>query len=394
MVFTNDQYEGLSKLNKWYDKYNHQCIKLCNFIGTGAWELIQSFISASDLQPYEVAYLSYDQRHVMDLALYQYHAYYINRFIYNYIRITNLDTLPVFSNDPRAVSEYHWEKSIKKKIAKKYKLLVVFDATLMDEKTLDDLMSFNIPIILVYDPILLPNIDSPIYNTKPNIILKEINNAYVGNPLVLFAYRILSGERLKVGSYDNVNVVSQKNMNVYNLKSSNMNLTISNTLMNETNAMYRNIIQKNKTGTNRLGDRLILTKDLYDKELVNNKEKRIRLYMTKGLVGKITKLNRHVQRTKYLPIEFTTDFYKTPFTEIVMDRHYLNKIEFTNRQLVPEDIAYFDYAFSLSVEKARIGYWDKVTLLADENEYNNEELQKRLMYTAINKTKYNLTIVI
>ena len=173
-----------------------------------------------------------------------------------------------------------------------------------------------------------------------------------------------------------------------------MNLTISNELMNDTNILYRTQIQKNKTGTNRLGDRLILTKDLYDKVLINDKEKKLKIYMTKGVVGKITKLNRHVYRTKYLPIEFTTDFYKVPFTGIALDRHYLNKIEFSNRQLIPEDIAYFDYAFALSVNKARIGYWDKVTLLADENEYGNDELQKRLMYTAISKAKKSLTIVI
>ena len=34
MMLTNDQYEGLSKLEKWYHKYSHQFIEISGVIGT------------------------------------------------------------------------------------------------------------------------------------------------------------------------------------------------------------------------------------------------------------------------------------------------------------------------------------------------------------------------
>lgn len=394
MTFTNDQYLGLSKLDDWYQKYSHQCITINTHVGTGIWELLEEFIAISRLKEYEIAYLSYNQKSVVELGLYGYHAYYIDRFIYDYVRITDFDTLPLFSDNPRAVSDYTWERYRKHKIPKRYKLLIVFDASLLSESTLYDLMKFNVPIILVYDSILLENIECPFHKKKANISLRDISPYYATNPLVIFAYKSLANERFKVGSYDSVNVINKKNINLYNLKSSNMNLTITDTTMNNTNQLYRTEIQKNKTGTNRLGDRLILSKSLPDKVLSNDKESKLKIYMTRGVVGKITKLNRHVATTKYLPIEFTVDFYKVPFTDIRLDRHYLNKIDFVNRQIVPEDIAYFNYAFALSVMKARSNYWDKVTLLVDDNEYNSKELQRRLLYSAICKAKKSITIAI
>ena len=75
MMLTNDQYEGLSKLEKWYHKYSHQFIEISGVIGTGAWDLIQKFISNEEFDMREVMYLSYNQKQVLELA----HAEHINQ---------------------------------------------------------------------------------------------------------------------------------------------------------------------------------------------------------------------------------------------------------------------------------------------------------------------------
>ena len=86
MDLTNDMYEGLSKLEKWYRKRNHQFIDISGVIGTGSWQMVQDMIDRSDLDPREVMYLSYNQKQVIELASKRYHAYYINGIIYKYIR--------------------------------------------------------------------------------------------------------------------------------------------------------------------------------------------------------------------------------------------------------------------------------------------------------------------
>ena len=79
LTLTNDQYVGLSQLEKWYRKYQHQYIEISGVLGTGAFELVQAFIELEQFDPREIMYLSFDQKQVIELASKQLHSYYINR---------------------------------------------------------------------------------------------------------------------------------------------------------------------------------------------------------------------------------------------------------------------------------------------------------------------------
>ena len=68
MNMTNDQYSGLSKLEKWYRKYTHQIIEISGVIGTGTWDLVQKFFDIEGIETKEVMYLSYDQKLVLEMA--------------------------------------------------------------------------------------------------------------------------------------------------------------------------------------------------------------------------------------------------------------------------------------------------------------------------------------
>ena len=167
-TLTNDQYEALSILQKWYRKYQHQFIDIAGVIGTGTWDLVQKFIDLEDLDMREIMYLSYDQKQVLEMAAKRYHAYYINGIIYNYSRIVDFDSLPVINPNSDHV-ECEWKKSIRKKIDPRYKLIVVFDSVLLSRKTIEDLSTFGLPIILLRDPMLLPAPDSYTFIREPKI---------------------------------------------------------------------------------------------------------------------------------------------------------------------------------------------------------------------------------
>lgn len=394
MMMTNDQYQGLSKLERWYRKYVHQFIEISGVVGTGAWDLVQKFIDSEGLDGREVMYLSYDQKQVLELAAKRYHAYYINGIIYNYTRVVDFDSLPVVNPRSNGIIDYKWTKAVRRKIDEKYKLMVVFDSVLLSYQTLMDLASFELPVILIRDPVLLPAPDTYTFMSDPNIVLREVHSDYGKNPLVHFAHQAIRGEKFKPGSYDNVTIVPRKQMNLYNLKSCDMNLTISEKLRKQTNKIYREKILNRKDSVNVVGERLVVVSDMYAHRITNKDEKKIKVYLTKGVVGTITKINRHVPGTKYVPIEFCPEFYYEPFTDLVMDRHYLNGIVASSRQIVPDEIVKMEYAYALSVPMGRTGHWDKVTLIVDENELGDPDLQKRLIYTAISKARKTITIVI
>lgn len=393
MELTNDQYYGLSKLEKWYKRYNHQYIDISGVIGTGTWDLVQAFIDNEQFDPREVMYLSFNQKQVLELASKRLHAYYINGFIYNYTRIVDFDTLPVLNYNSNSI-DYKWKKEVRKKIDVKYKLIVVLDSILLNEQILRDIGSFGLPIILLRDPALTPVPDSYVFLRDPNIQLREVHPVYARSPITHFAHKILLGEDIKPGSYDVVSIVPKKQMNLYNLKSSDMTITMSNDVRSKVNSIYRERILKQRSSVNVINEKIIIMDNMYAHKITNPDEKKIKIYLAKGTVGYISKINHHVPSTKYVPIEFRPEFYHESFDELVLNRHSLNNIQSKSRQMIPDEEVNAEYAYALTAPLARLSHWDKVTLIADEVENGDTELQRRMMYSAITRAKRSITILI
>ena len=197
---------------------------------------------------------------------------------------------------------------------------------------------------------------------------------------------------MDLGSYDTVSIVPRKQLNLYNLKSSDMIITLTDEMMKSVNSVYRDKVMKLKTPINSTNERVIVMNNMYGNKLVNEDEKKIKIYLAKGLVGYISKCNKHAYSTKYIPIDFRPEFYHESFEELYIDRHYLNGTEIPSRQQIPDEVLMVQYAYALSVPMARLNHWEKVTLIADPSE--NEELQSRLLYNAITRCTHSLTLAI
>lgn len=394
MILTNDMYEGLSTLERWYRKQKHQIIDIAGVIGTGSWQMIQLFLDRNSLELTEVMYLSYDQKQVLELASRRYHAFYISNIIYNYTRYVDFNSLPVVNSQSDGVIQYQWKKEVRKKINSNYRIIIVFDSVLLSETALRDLASFGLPIILLRDPILLPSSDTYTFIREPNITLRELHPELSRNPIVHFANKVLNGDRMRYGNYDTVSIVPRKQMNLYNLKSADMVLTMSDKLRDNINSIYREKILKQKTTRNIVGEKVIVMNNMYGHRLVNSDEKNIKLFLNKGMVGYLTKCNNHAIHTRYVLIEFRPEFYHEVFDDLVMDRHYLNKFTAPSKQIIPDEIIQLEYAYALTVPLARLSHWDKITIVADTDEEQDTGLQIRLLYSAIASARKSLTIIL
>ena len=394
MTLTNDMYFALPKIEKWYEKSIRQIIEISGVVGTGTWQLVQCFIQNIGFDPREIVYLSYDQKQVIEMAAKRYHAYYITGFMYKYTKVYNFDSIPVINSQSTKV-EYKWEKKLRKKIDPKYKLIIVFDSVLMNEEVLYDLCTFGLPIILIRDPMMIPAPDTYTFLRDPNITLNELHPDLMKNPIVYFANRIINGQKLVIGNYDIVSIVSRKNMNLYNLKTAEMILTLSEQTADAVNHIYREKVLKLKDTTTKIGERIIIMDDHYTEKIVNPDEKNIKLYLTKGLIGTINKCNRHAESTRYIPFDFITDFYYEPFVELYLDRYYLNNI--TNdrsRQEIPDEYVKCKYAYALPITLARLSHWDKVTLINDNDDNIDEEIRRKMLYNGVVKARETLTLVV
>ncbi|MCM1221211.1 MAG: hypothetical protein NC548_42705, partial [Lachnospiraceae bacterium] len=171
-------------------------------------------------------------------------------------------------------------------------------------------------------------------------------------------------------------------------------ITISGEIRDQVNMIYREKILRQKGITNIPGERVIIMENMYGHRLVNPDEKNIKVYLMKGTVGYIDKINRHLPTTKYVPIEFRPEFYHMPFTDLMLDRHYLNRIDLKSRQIIPDEIMKAEYAYALTAPMARLSHWDKVTLIVDPNDVAAIDFQKYMLYSAITRARRSLTILI
>jgi hypothetical protein len=393
MTMTTDQYYGLSKLEKWYKKQSHQIIEISGVVGTGTWDLLQMFLDKFGFDPREVIYLSYNQKKVLELAYKKYHAYYLNGFLYRYSRKVDYDTLPIL-NPNSSVMEYEWKKKPIKKVWPDYKLIVVLDSLLVPMETLTDLSSLGLPIILVRDPMLIPDQLSTLYMKDPNIELNEVAPEYIKNPLVYFSHLVLNNKKIEYGNYDNISVVPKKQMNLFNLKSSDMVIAMSDELRDKTNMIYRTKILKQKTYYTINNERIIIMNNMYKHKLVNADEKKIKVYLARGVVGNINRINKHALNTRYVPFEFKAEFYHEIFDDLYLDRFYLNDLDLQSRQIIPDEFVQAEYAYALTPQLARLSHWDKVTLLTDNTLEVDYDIYKRLLYTAMTRATQNLTIIL
>lgn len=391
MTLTDDQYLGLMKLEKWWRKYNTQFIEICGAIGTGTAELLKYFIENTNLNPDEVVYLSYDQKQVLSLAYKKYHAFYINSFLYKYIRIVDFDSIHVINSKSRELS-YEYKKSLRKNIDSRYKLIIVFDSSLLNYQTLKDLSSFGVPVILIRDPFLIPAPDSHLFLSEPNIILRDLSDIYSKNPIVYIARKMLHKAYIPSGSYGEVTILSRKQLNLYNLKANDMILTLQESLADDINKTYREKVLNQKSSVNVVNERLIAMESLYKRKITDANNKKVKVFLTAGIVGFISRINKHAPNTKYVVIDFRPEFYHEAFEEIILDRHNLNNIDAPSHQLKPDEIGKFKYAYALNVSLARLSHWDKVLLILDKETEYDEELESRMIYTAITRASRNLII--
>lgn len=388
---TTDQYYALGEMRRWYDRGRKQIFELSGHCGSGLMKVVNAFLSIEEFKPYEICYLSYDQKTVMQYAANRCHCYYLPAKIYKWYKWTNFDTIDFLN--PFAKTESEWVRKPRTKLDASYKIMIVLDSLLLNKDAIEQLVGFGLPILLLRDPCLTPSVDSFCFGKNPTVSLEKLDNAAIRDPIVYFAMKVLSGTKLSPGSYDNVHVVRKRDLNLYNLKSSNMVITLSEDMSDDVNNLYRNRV-KHYNETTRPGERVICMTDAYDYKMKNNEESRLKCYLRSGVVGYLTKCSYHAINTKYVPVEFTPDFWPDPFKDIIMDRSLMISPKRWRMQLEPDESILFRYAYALPVQLARISNWDRCTVISETPvEFMSKE-SRSLLYTAITRCNKRLTLCI
>ncbi len=265
------------------------------------------------------------------------------------------------------------------------KLVIIDEGSMVGKKILDDLMSFDVPILLIGDPGQLETInDDNIFNKlQPDSTLLEIHRQAKENPIIRLSMMARQGKEIPYQSYGNHVKKIKKTPETYKkyLYSADMVLVGRNITRNLINKAFRDKLQfKNRFPLKK--DRIICLKNNQNYNVLNGHE---------GIVNKdaIYDPNTGLITLSCILDDFVLSDVKSfacyflPNCEETLktyDRKYIHAY------------LHFDYAYAITVHKSQGSQYNNVCII-DEFNWGDSDTRKRMLYTAITRAEEKLIIL-
>jgi exodeoxyribonuclease V len=264
--------------------------------------------------------------------------------------------------------------------ASKAKLIIIDECSMVDAELARDLMSFNVPLLVLGDPAQLPPIQGGGFFTdaKPDAMLTEVHRQAQNDPIVRLSMDIRAGKSLAEGQYGETQVVSRRHLEPQRVIGADQVLVGRNA----TRRAYNTRLRERRGFADALpmaGDKLVCLRNNRRKGLFNG-----------GLwvVKEKPKARRQIIRMHLNPDE---DLGTRMVKVSVRPECFTGAIEqFEWPQRKPYDE--FDFGYVLTVHKAQGSQWDDVVLFDESGAFTDN--RDRWLYTGVTRAAKRLTVVI
>lgn len=264
-----------------------------------------------------------------------------------------------------------------------YDLIVVDEASMVDDEIENDLSSYGVPILYVGDHGQLPPINGRRnLMSNPEVRLEKIHRQAADNPIIKLSMMAREGGHIPVGKHGEwVSKVSDQNIvDRIEKPEDAMILCGWNNFRVEMNRKIRallGIVDPSPV----IGDRVIC--------LRNNKEQEI----YNGMTGTITRIEDGNQHAWWM--EITLDGVEIPFRGLV-SRHQFgvpSTLKNAPGWTYDEPVELFDYGYAMTVHKAQGSEHSRVVLFEQRFAAMDDDLWRRWLYTGITRSRERLLIV-
>jgi ATP-dependent exoDNAse (exonuclease V) alpha subunit len=381
---SSDQRSALDNLLVWFnDKNKSPYISLGGYAGTGKTTLVSVFRGEVNKKNknLKVAFISYTGKaaRVLKTKIVQSGSVYKQDFIGT---IHSLIYSPIVNEHEVIIG---WE--LKDEIP--YELIVVDEASMVDEGIWNDLCSYGIPIIAVGDHGQLPPIEGR-FNLmeKPYLRLEEIHRQAAEDPIVKLSIMARQHGFIPVGIYGkNVRKISisdgesrerlEEHLKSY--KSNDLVLCGLNSTRVKLNKFIREAIGfESPIPTS--GDRVICLRNNRAKEIYN------------GMLGRIISIKAHDK--EWYKTEIRMDDEADIYEGLISIEQFgsLSPINFTDKRSRVKTGDLFDWGYALTVHKAQGSQAKRVILLEERFSKMDDDTWKRWLYTAVTRAEKALYI--
>ena len=387
-----DQVYALYDLENWWNTQNKQVIEVSGAAGTGKTTLIKYFIDRLELKMENVLFVAFMGKAAVQMARTGLPAKTIHSAIYDYVESIARDEdgkMIIKSNGkPKIIHRFE----LKDHLSKKIKLIVVDEGSMVDPNIGRDLLSFNIPVVVLGDLNQLPPVFGDSFFLKePDIILKQIMRQAENDPIVWLANQVLDGNELKPGVYGNSAVIKKSDITDFNLKKADMIITGTNKLRYNINQYMRESIKGiKKLEYPHVNEKVICKKNNWGQSIGDN------IYLMNGLTGFVDTIYRESYNKKSMKMDFRPDFSKKIFRGIEFDYKHMYSVPGTTNETDsnPYNFLYdkFEYGYAITTHSSQGSSWENVLYFHEP--FLSGDDNKKLLYTGITRASKSVVIVI
>src|ERR1700730_16663226 len=339
--FTPQQDAALKAIAHWWKNDRHQSplFRLFGYAGTGKTTLARHIAEGIDGK---VLYAAFTGKAACVMRSKGCRgASTIHRLIYK----------PKEQNEENPTFEL-WNKAP----ASNARLIIIDECSMVDAELARDLMSFDVPLLVLGDPAQLPPIQGGGFFTeaKPDAMLTEVHRQARDNPIVRLSMDIRAGKPLAEGQYGETQVVRRSELDPKRVIGADQVLVGRNA----TRRAYNRRLRERRGFAGELpvaGDKLVCLRNNRNKGLFNGS-----LWLVKDGAGPRPK----------------------GFTGRIEELDWMERKPFDE----------FDFGYVLTVHKAQGSQWDDVVLF-DESEVFREN-SDRWLYTGVTRAAKRLTVVV
>jgi exodeoxyribonuclease-5 len=382
---SKDQEKALNEMLDFYASKNRKSdyLTLGGFAGTGKTTLISQLRKEIDtINPKaKVAFCAFTGKAVQVLK----NKLVQNQAIYKKDDISTIHSLIYRTIEDDRGAVLGW---IKKELEEvDFDLIVVDEASMVDEKIWNDLKFYCIPIIAVGDHGQLPPISGN-FNlmSSPQIKLENIHRQAEGNPIIQIS--ILAREQGKIPhkKWDkNVFKVPTYDGHEYyeDLFTSYNSETLILCNFNNTRLRLNQAIRNHLgfEGINpQKNDRVICLRNNHEKQIFNGMQGYLKYIKPKNELSYDVEIEMDGNLKLYTGV-IAKDQFNSETT--------LNNI---NRSYKTQGLDLFDFGYALTVHKAQGSQAKRVILFEERNKHQNDDDFRRWLYTAVTRAEEKLII--
>jgi len=389
MELNKGQLEGVKKGKKWFRTLNKQVFEIAGFAGTGKSTIVNILMQELGLDLSDVLFTAFVGKAAMVLSMKGIPAKTIHATFYDCIDVPKKD-----ANGNTIIIDGHvvYTKKFRKKksLPENIKLIVIDEASMVNQQLKDDILSFNIPVIALGDLHQLPPVfGDPVFLVKPDVILTEVMRQKADNPIVYLSTlaRTRQWKKLEYGTYGTKCLICHKSdLPRYKslMKNSNAIICGKNSTREDLNKYIRKEVFGIEGSDIVYGDKLICRQNNWDESIGEN------IFLINGMIGFVEDIDAESYDGRSLAIDFRPEFMETrAFEGIRIDYKYLNLPHGMKKTY----ISYynkFEFGYAITCHLSQGSQYEKV-LIYDER-MGDDEFYSKWLYTAITRAIDKLVI--